>query len=66
MYVYICASPEWLDRFYSYSVLNSLSIPGGCLVDLNIPAPKTGDLQIASKTHNGNVLENGSILIRFQ
>jgi hypothetical protein len=29
-----------LVGFYSYVVLKSLAVPGQCLVNLNIPAPK--------------------------
>jgi hypothetical protein len=65
MFGYVPHLNGWTD-LYSYSVLNSLSIPDGCLVDLNIPAPKIGDFQMGSKAQNRNFLENSSTLITFQ
>jgi hypothetical protein len=47
IYVRFCErlAPENLDRFYSNSVSNSLSILGQCTANLNMPTPKTGGLQ---------------------
>jgi hypothetical protein len=41
LYVHLCASlvPEKLDRVYSYSVIESLSNKGRCLLNMNILAP---------------------------
>jgi hypothetical protein len=51
-YVWMCASlaPQRLDKFYSYSILNSLSIIGRCSANVNILAPKIGILEIGFKT----------------
>jgi hypothetical protein len=43
---------------FSYSVCKVLFILHQCPVNLNMPAPKTGALQISPKTQNGSFLEN--------
>jgi hypothetical protein len=49
--------PEWVGRFFSYSVLKSSFI-----IDLNpvnnIPSPKIGAFQMGPKTQNGDILKN--------
>jgi hypothetical protein len=54
----VFASAKQLDRFYSYSVFESLSIIGWCLVNMNFPAVKLGALQMDTKKHNWIFLEN--------
>jgi hypothetical protein len=55
-YVWICIwlAPEWLERFYSYSVLKNFSIQSWCPANLNILAPKIGALETGPKTQNGD------------
>jgi hypothetical protein len=44
-WMYALLVPEWLERFYSYSVFQNLCIPGECSAKLNIPAIKTGTIK---------------------
>jgi hypothetical protein len=59
--VYVCASlaPEWLKVFFSYSVFKSLSLTGQCLVNMDIPAPKTEALQMSPKTQISDFHKRG-------
>jgi hypothetical protein len=57
--MYASLAPEQLDGFYSYSVFSSSSI-GRCPMNVTIPAPKLGALQMGFKTQNGDFLENYS------
>jgi hypothetical protein len=42
------------------SAFKGLSTIGQCPVNINIPAPKIGDLQMGAKTQNADFLENNS------
>jgi hypothetical protein len=53
-------APERTDAFYSYSVFKRLSVIVWCPMYMNIIAPKTGALQMGSKTLNDDFLENYS------
>jgi hypothetical protein len=46
--------------FYSYSVLNSLSVTGRCPMNMNSLAPKRLILQVSPPKQNGDFLENTS------
>jgi hypothetical protein len=52
--------PEWLDTFYLYTVLMSLSFIGGCVVNMKILVQKIGALHMGPKKQNSNFLEDGS------
>jgi hypothetical protein len=60
VWVYTSSAHEWLEGVYLYLVFKSLPFLGQCPVNLNIPAPKSGTLQIGPKMQNGDFLENGS------
>jgi hypothetical protein len=67
----MCASlaPERLDALSSYSVFGSLSNIERCWMNLNIPAPKIGAIQMATKTQNDDFMfkkKDLTILIKFQ
>jgi hypothetical protein len=55
--------PEWLDRFYSYSILKRSSITDKCLENMNTLAPKTCVLHIILKRYNCNFLENSYAIL---
>jgi hypothetical protein len=54
--MYLSLAPEWLDGFYSYSVIKGLSILGGCQVNLNILDPKIRANQMGHQTQNCDFL----------
>jgi hypothetical protein len=65
MYVIMCVSmdmvspaPELFERFYSYSLFKSSSVKGQCPVNMNIPAQKTGTIQMDQKEQNDHLQEN--------
>lgn len=54
---------EQVDRNYSYSLLKILFILGQYPVNLDIPTPKISTHHMDPKSHNGDFLENNSILV---
>jgi hypothetical protein len=64
MYVWMdgwmCTSvdPERLDGFYSYSVFESLSIIGRCLLNMNILVPKIRALKMGLEKQDSDFFNN--------
>jgi hypothetical protein len=58
----LCAvlMPQWLNRFYSCSVFESLSIIGQCLVNMSILSLRIEALQMGPKKQNHDFTKNGS------
>jgi hypothetical protein len=52
--------PKWLDQFYLYTILMSLSFIGGCMVNMNILVEKIGALHICPKNQNSDFLQDSS------
>jgi hypothetical protein len=54
----ISLASDRLEGFYSYSAFKILSIIVRFLVNMNIPAPKTGTLLLSPHCQNAGFLEN--------
>jgi hypothetical protein len=50
--MYASLAPEWSDKLYLCLIFKSLYIQGACQVNMNIPAPEIGALQVDPKTQS--------------